>query len=54
MTKCRHEYDEAEQLIEHLASQHMRCKLCHNLIFQGRLPVSRRKELPIGNSGNIK
>ena len=36
MTKCKHQYDEAEQRIEHLASQHMRCKLCHNLIFQGR------------------
>jgi hypothetical protein len=24
MTKFRHEYDEAEQLIEHLASQHIR------------------------------
>jgi hypothetical protein len=43
MTKCKHEYDEAEQRIEHLASQHMRCKLCHNLIFQGRLLVARRQ-----------
>jgi hypothetical protein len=43
MTKCKHEYDETEQRIEHLASQHMRCKLCHNLIFQGRLLVARRQ-----------
>jgi hypothetical protein len=34
MPKCKHEYDEAEQLIEHLTNQHMRCKLCRNLIFQ--------------------
>jgi hypothetical protein len=47
MAKCRHEYDEAEQLIEHLASQHMRCKLCHNLIFQGRLSVSRPRAVTL-------
>jgi len=34
MTICKNEYDEAG----HLDSEHMRCKLCDILIFQGYLP----------------
>jgi hypothetical protein len=47
MTKCKHEFDMGEQRMEHLASHHMRCKLCHNLIFQGRLPLSRRSTIEL-------
>jgi hypothetical protein len=25
MTRCKYEYDEVEQRIEHLTNQHMRC-----------------------------